>query len=192
MTQFMDDPADPGSGSNARVEVILHRLLPDSEEPNDIIGYYSQQLKDEIKRRGYYPMVRIMWAEDFELFAAASAARVASKIANQMISRDPLVTAIAAQTADKTAQVVEDKSVPARDWMTKEEYADHTRFSVRFVTDLLKAGLPHHGSGRTLRIPTIPADTWLCQFLDTPKPQKLDEVEAEAALAAATSKEVLS
>jgi len=45
--------------------------------------------------------------------------------------------------------------------LTKNEYAERLRYSVRKLDQLIQAGMPTIGKGRALRIPVGEADRWV-------------------------------
>jgi hypothetical protein len=80
MTDIHADPAGPGTKPTARVEVVVSKGLPETGEPRDIIGYWPEHVRTEASKRGYYPMIRIMWPEDFEFLTSRHAAQVARDV----------------------------------------------------------------------------------------------------------------
>lgn len=178
MNDIIRDPAEPGLSSNARVEVILHRLLPEGEEPNEIIGHYSERLVQEIKRRGSYPMIRLAWPEDFELLTSARAAQIAARVANDNLAEDPIVSAIAEQVAQKAPQVA---LVPTPPFLMKlEDYANRCGYSVTFIKRLIPRGLPTLGVHKARRVHVARADKWLEGNLDVLDVTDSEDVSALA------------
>lgn len=164
MNDFIHDPANPGPSPSVRVEVILPRLLPDNEEPDASIGLYSERIIQEIKRRGSYPMIRIAWLEDFELLTSARAAQIATRIANDHLAEDPVVSAVAEKVAAMAPQVGQVVTAPFL--MRLPDYAERCGYSVAFIKRLIRRGLPTLGPHKARRVHVARADKWMEQNLD--------------------------
>ncbi len=65
-----------------RAALIISKESPNTVEPGTAIGYWSREIIEEARRRGGFPIVKIMWPEDLELLATKAGAKVATKVAN--------------------------------------------------------------------------------------------------------------
>lgn len=154
-----------GDPSNTvRVEILLSSTVPQEGEAQHIIGYWPEHLRDEIKTRGYYPCVRIMWPEDLEVFASGRGAQIAARVANDNLSADPLIEAIAnkmAEAAPQRGQVIAPPFL-----MKIEDYANRCGYSVAFIKRLIPKGLPTLGIHKARRVHVVRADKWMEENLD--------------------------
>ncbi len=62
-----------------------------------------------------------------------------------------------------TGLLATDSATPSSLLVTKIEYAERLKYSVRKLDQLIQAGLPTVGKGRALRIPVATADRWVLE-----------------------------
>lgn len=75
-----------------------------------------------------------------------------------------------------TGLLATDASASGSLLVTKTEYAERLKYSVRKLDQLVQAGLPTVGKGRSLRIPVATADRWVLENIEgiTPEEAALD------------------
>lgn len=147
-----------------RSALIISKSDPKKAEPGTPIGYWSEEIMQEARRRGAFPVVQISWPEDLALFAAAKAAELTARIANDNLSQDPVVAAIAERVAETAPQVGQLGTPPFL--MKLEDYANRCGYSVAFIKRLIPRGLPTLGIHKARRVHVARADRWLEQNLD--------------------------
>lgn len=77
----------------------------------------------------------------------------ADSIKRELLARiEPIVDDIARELSRR---LVDDKI-----FMTRTEYAKRREVGVKKISEWVRAGLPHRGSGKNLRIKVAEADAW--------------------------------
>ena len=158
-----------------RMEIIVSRTFPQNGDPQHIIGYWSEPIRREAEKRGYFPMIKIMWPEDLEVLGSAKAASIAAKVANDNLSKDPLVSALADKVAAALpAPTTKGTESNAPFLMRIPDYAKRLGYSTAHVSRLIAKGLPTLGRHKGRRVHVARADRWLEENLD-----HLDLTESE-------------
>lgn len=166
--------------NTAKIEFLIPASLPSSAVDKVPIGYWPQEILEEARKRGAWPLVRIMWPEELETFLLGKAEQVAVKVAKRQASSDPLLVALAEGIARQMPPAAASFETGSHEVLVKiEEFARRTGYSVRFVRKLILRGLPTLGTGKARRVHLAKATEWLEQNLDTlelPDDADLDEL----------------